>query len=76
MASDPRPIRGHGAASNRPNRFQHILFERDADWNPEDDPLPRPQLSKERSQTIIATNESPDVMARHIKRCRDWYKDE
>jgi DNA repair photolyase len=31
------------------------------DWNPEDDPLPRTQFLKDHSQTIIATNESPDV---------------
>ena len=61
MTSDPRPIRGRGAAGNPPNRFERIQLERDADWNPEDDPLPRTQFLKDRSQTIIATNESPDV---------------
>lgn len=61
MTSDPRPIRGRGAAGNPPNRFERIQLERDADWNPEDDPLPRTQFFKDRSQTIIATNESPDV---------------
>ncbi len=61
MTSDPRPIRGRGAAGNPPNRFERIQLERDVDWNPEDDPLPRTQFLKDRSQTIIATNESPDV---------------
>lgn len=61
MTSDSRPIRGRGAAGNPPNRFERIQLERDADWNPEDDPLPRTQFFKDRSQTIIATNESPDV---------------
>jgi DNA repair photolyase len=61
VTSDPRPIRGRGAAGNPPNRFERLQLERDADWNPEDDPLPRTQFFKDRSQTIIATNESPDV---------------
>ncbi len=61
MTSDPRPIRGRGAAGNPPNRFERIQLERDADWNPEDDPLPRTQFFTDCSQTIIATNESPDV---------------
>ena len=50
-----------GAAGNPPNRFERIQLERDADWNLEEDPLPRTQFLKDRSQTIIATNESPDV---------------
>jgi DNA repair photolyase len=50
-----------GAASNPPNRFAPIQLERDADWNPEEDPLPRTQFFKDHSRTIIATNESPDV---------------
>jgi DNA repair photolyase len=61
VTSDPGPIRGRGAADNPPNRFERIELERDADWDPEDDPLPRTQFLKDRSQTIIATNESPDV---------------
>ena len=61
MTSGQQPIRGRGAADNPPNRFERIQLERDADWNPEDDPLPRTQFFKDRSQTIIATNESPDV---------------
>ncbi len=61
MTSEPPPIRGRGAAGNPPNRFERIQLERDVDWDPEDDPLPRTQFFKDRSQTIIATNESPDV---------------
>jgi DNA repair photolyase len=50
-----------GAAFNPPNRFEHIQFERDADWNPEDDPLPRTQFLHDRTSSIIAYNQSPDV---------------
>ncbi|MBI3850873.1 MAG: PA0069 family radical SAM protein [Verrucomicrobia bacterium] len=50
-----------GAADNPPNRFEPIHLERDADWNPDEDPLPRTQFLKDRSSTIIATNDSPDI---------------
>jgi DNA repair photolyase len=50
-----------GAMSNPPNRFEQIQLERDAESNPEDDPLPRTQFFKDHSRTIIAYNESPDI---------------
>jgi DNA repair photolyase len=50
-----------GAASNPPNRFEKIHLEPDADWNPEEDPSPRAQFLKDRTSTIIAYNDSPDV---------------
>jgi DNA repair photolyase len=59
-ASPPLP-RGRGAASNPPNRFEKISLERDADWNPEDDPAPRTQFLRDLSQTIISYNDSPDI---------------
>ena len=49
------------AADNPPNRFEKIQLEPDADWNPEDDPLPRTQFFKDHSKTVIARNDSPDV---------------
>jgi DNA repair photolyase len=61
MNPETGPIPTRGAASNPPNRFEPIHLERDADWNPEDDPLPRTQFFKDRSRTIIATNDSPDI---------------
>jgi DNA repair photolyase len=54
-------IHGRGAASNPPNRFEPIQLERDADWNPEDDPAPRTQFLRDSSATIINYNDSPDV---------------
>jgi DNA repair photolyase len=65
-----------GALENPPNRFEKIILERDADqsspgfdstgWNPDDDDRgrpqgPRTQFFHDRSQTIIAHNESPDL---------------
>lgn len=59
MTSSPNP--GRGAAANPPNRFQKIELERDADWNPEEDPLPRTVFLKDHSSTVITYNNSPDV---------------
>jgi len=50
-----------GADFNPPNRFEQIRLERDADWNPEEDPLPTTQFLKDHSRTIIAYNDSPDI---------------
>jgi DNA repair photolyase len=43
------------------NRFETIQLERDGDWNPDEDPLPRTVFLKDRSQSIIAYNDSPDI---------------
>ncbi|MEI8041591.1 MAG: PA0069 family radical SAM protein [Verrucomicrobiota bacterium] len=50
-----------GASSNPANRFERIHVEPDADWDPEQDPLPRTQFLRDRSSRIVATNDSPDV---------------
>jgi DNA repair photolyase len=50
-----------GAAENPPNRFEKIRLEPDADWNPDEDVLPRTQFFKDHSQTVIARNDSPDI---------------
>jgi DNA repair photolyase len=59
MTSSAIPNRGAG--SNPPNRFEKIHLEPDADWDPEQDPLPRTQFFCDRTSTIIAYNDSPDV---------------
>lgn len=46
---------------NLPNRFESLKLERDADWNPEDDPAPRTQFLRDLSQSIITYNNSPDI---------------
>jgi DNA repair photolyase len=50
-----------GAGENPPNRFEKIQLEPDADWNPEEDILPRTQFFKDHSKTVIAHNDSPDI---------------
>jgi DNA repair photolyase len=50
-----------GTAANPPNRFEAIHLERDEDWNPEEDPLPRTQFLKDKTRTILTRNDSPDV---------------
>jgi DNA repair photolyase len=50
-----------GAPDNPANRFEKIRLEPDADWNPEEDPLPRTQFLKDHSQTVITRNDSPDI---------------
>ncbi len=59
MLTQSIPTRG--AASNPANRFEKIHLERDEDWNPEEDPLPRTQFFRDRTSTIISYNDSPDV---------------
>jgi len=54
-----------GAGSNPPNRFERITLERDADWDPEQDPLPRTVFLHDRSSRIISSNDSPDVGFEH-----------
>lgn len=55
-----------GAGDNPVNRFEKIQIEPDTDWNPEEDfdgrpQGPRTQFFKDRSKTVIARNDSPDV---------------
>ena len=60
--NDPRssaPARGAG--SNPPNRFERLHLEANADWDPEQDPLPRTHFLRDRTATILAHNDSPDI---------------
>src|SRR5204862_4521587 len=50
-----------GTLVNPANRFEQISFERNEEWDPNDDPLPHTQFLVDRSSTIIAYNDSPDV---------------
>jgi DNA repair photolyase len=54
-------IPSRGAASNPANRFDEIHIEPDADWDPEQDPLPRTRFLRDHSSRILTTNDSPDV---------------
>lgn len=61
VVSDKPLLRGRGAASNPANRFERIRLERDADWDPEQDPAPTTRFLRDRSQSIITYNDSPDI---------------
>lgn len=62
FVSDRQPSpHGRGAGSNPPNRFERVSLERDADWDPEQDPAPRTQFLRDNSQSIITYNKSPDI---------------
>jgi hypothetical protein len=54
-------IPSRGAASNPANRFDEIHVEPDADWDPEQDPLPRTRFLRDNSSRVLTTNDSPDV---------------
>lgn len=56
-------IRGRGASSNPPNRFEPISIEPDPLPPDPDDPLPyrETQYLRDSSRTLIATNQSPDI---------------
>jgi DNA repair photolyase len=55
------PIRGRGAAANPANRFEHVVRELDADYDPEAEPAPRTQFLQDHTRTIITYNDSPDI---------------
>lgn len=54
-------IHGRGAAENPANRFEHVVYERDADWDEPDDPTPKTRFYRDASASIITRNDSPDV---------------
>ena len=54
-------MKGRGSASNPANRFEAIHLERDADWNPDEDPAPTTHFLKDSTRTIINYNDSPDI---------------
>jgi len=47
--------------NNPPNRFTRLVLERDADWDPAQDPAPATQFLVDQSQSIISYNDSPDL---------------
>ncbi len=59
-ARPPAPIRGRGATRNPPNRFLPLVVEREA-GNPAEDTAPGTELLEDRSRSVIARNDSPDV---------------
>ncbi|HUK88962.1 MAG TPA: PA0069 family radical SAM protein [Blastocatellia bacterium] len=54
-------VRGRGAGSNPPNRFERLAYVPEPDSQEEESPSPRTQFLRDTSQSIIAYNDSPDV---------------
>lgn len=56
-------IRGRGAAVNPPNRYERLAYVEDPERldEQEDGPLPRTELLRDSSRSVIARNDSPDV---------------
>ena len=63
-ASRPSPG-ARAVGSNPPNRFERIALEREADWDPEQDPLPRTLFLRDRSSSSITSNDRPDLGFEH-----------
>src|SRR5262245_41984452 len=61
MAEESINPRGRGAAGNPGNRFEPLHVERDADWDPSEDPAPATQFFRDSTRSIIAYNDSPDL---------------
>ena len=61
VTTGPSAIPTRGATENPSNRFEKIHLEPDPEWNPEDEPLLRTQFLRDNSQTIISSNDSPDI---------------
>jgi DNA repair photolyase len=61
MMNNSTSIPARGTASNPANRFEQIHLERDADWNPDEEPLPTTQFLRDHSRTILNRNDSPDI---------------
>lgn len=61
MQADQLISAHRGVAENPANRFEKIHLEPDAEWNPDDDPLPRTQFLVDHSQSAITYNDSPDL---------------
>jgi DNA repair photolyase len=61
-AGDPvgRALKGRGAASNPPNRFESTSYDR-AEWSEAEDPQPQTVFLRDTTKSIIAHNDSPDV---------------
>ena len=53
--------KGRGAGLNPTNRFEKISFEKDIDWNSDDDRPLRTEFYRDTTQSVINYNNSPDV---------------
>ena len=58
MNADRLTSAHRGAPENPANRFEPIHLEPDAEWNPEEDPLPRTKLFVDHTVNILSENQS------------------
>jgi DNA repair photolyase len=61
MQSDPPTSAHRGTVENPPNRFEKIHLEPELEEDPDENPLPRTQFLRDKTKTIIAHNDSPDI---------------
>jgi DNA repair photolyase len=61
MSGEMPSVRGRGAGSNPGNRFVPLQLERDADWDPSEDPALTTVFLQDHSKSIINYNDSPDI---------------
>lgn len=54
-------VHGRGASANPPNRFELIAYVQEDDCADPEGPAPTTQFFRDKSRSIIATNDSPDV---------------
>ena len=59
---DTSSLKGRGAADNPHNRFELIRYEPLDDGDPDERPSPKTQFFRDTTRTIIATNDSPDII--------------
>ena len=55
------PLRGRGASTDLPNRFERLHVELEAEAEGEDGPPRKTQFFMDRSQSVISRNSSPDL---------------
>ena len=61
MSERTAKVRGRGAVANPGNRFQSMVLERDADWDPAEDPAVTTHFFRDAAQSAITFNQSPDI---------------
>jgi DNA repair photolyase len=59
--ANPEGFRGRGASANPPNRFEAMWNEPDPEWTAAEDPAPTTRFYHDRTETILAKNDSPDI---------------
>jgi DNA repair photolyase len=56
-----KPIKGRGASDNPANRFEELHLTADEEWNPAEDRPVSTKFFRDKTQTILTYNNSPDV---------------